>query len=106
MIPSLAIFEMLADSTIRLTPPMLLRPVEEGILSLSDISRITPRACILVDNTRIAQERDSIFIGCIKGYLCCTEAYGELYLLFFLKESEQPIFAAFDDVLSFFSITV
>ena len=85
--PGLAKLEVFPDGAIRLCPAMLLGSVEHGVLSFTYVGRVATGTCVLVDHSRVAQERDFVFVGSIKGDLCRLETDVELDFSIILEES-------------------
>ena len=82
--PGLAKYEVCPDGAIRLCPAKLLGYAEHGVLSFTYVCRVA--TCVLVNYSRIAHERDFVFVGKIKGDLCRLETDVELHFSIILEE--------------------
>ena len=86
LFPMLTAGEVLVDSAIFLTPSVLFRTVKQCVLGLSNISTVTSRASVLIYDSRVAQERDLVLVGCKKRHFRRLEAHTELHFLLLLEE--------------------
>ena len=61
--PTGTVVEVFEDRTVFLLPSMLFRSIKECVIGFPDVGFRAPRASIFIDYPRVAEERNSVFVG-------------------------------------------
>ena len=83
---------------------MLFRSVEECVVSFPDVGLRATGASIFIDYSRVAEQRNSVFVGGEECDLRGLEAYLELDFLISFEQLHESFFASFYDRFRLFTV--